>query len=206
MILIVTIEKTSRQSDGRRRDAVKAAARTRKEDRGSYLSRPTWANSSASIRSAASSFCCCTVSEHGCSPAAGNACVSIETANSARGSIHVRMGGIQHSIPHDMTLTVRCFRGCRSTRRMIKIAAFNAQLRSGHLFTIAHGRLKERVRSLPRIPIEVRTVGSRLFVWRDLSHRNIPPGSEILTINGRRTAEIVALSWPKISSDGLIDI
>lgn len=86
-----------------------------------------------------------------------------------------------------------------------KIATFNAQLRSGHLFTIPSGGLAQRLADLPRLPLQLRFIGRLAFVWQDLTSAGIPRGSELLSINGRRMTEVVAAIWPSISSDGYIE-
>jgi hypothetical protein len=86
-----------------------------------------------------------------------------------------------------------------------RVAAFNARLRSGHLYTIAHGSTSARVRALPRVPMELRALGRRLYVWRDLSSSGIARGSEVLALNGRAAADVMARVWPAIPTDGFIE-
>jgi len=89
---------------------------------------------------------------------------------------------------------------------MARIAAFNASIKSGHLYTIASGRLKDEMLALPRLPLYLRILGGRLYVWHDVSSiGSIPAGSELLSINGHSSDEILSKILPRIPSDGFIE-
>lgn len=87
-----------------------------------------------------------------------------------------------------------------------KLVSFNAGLNSGHLYTIAEGGLAESVRDQPRLPLFVKLVQGRLYVWHDVSNGNaLGRGAEILSINGRSSADVLAKILPNVSSDGFIE-
>lgn len=87
-----------------------------------------------------------------------------------------------------------------------KITTFNAALNSGHLYTIADGKFGDTVRAQPRIPLFLKLVKGQLYVWHDVSaDKSLGRGAEILSINGRATADIIAKILPSVPSDGFIE-
>lgn len=87
-----------------------------------------------------------------------------------------------------------------------RIVSFNATLNSGHLYTIANGRLAETVRAHSRIPLFLKLVKGRLYVWHDVSvEKSLGRGAEVLSINGWSTADILEKILPNVSSDGFIE-
>jgi hypothetical protein len=59
--------------------------------------------------------------------------------------------------------------------------------------------LREEARYLP---FEVRVIGGRIHVLRDLASAGIPAGSEILELNGRSAEEIVSILLAGINAEG----
>ncbi len=89
---------------------------------------------------------------------------------------------------------------------LAKVAAFNASLNCGHLYTIATGAIRREVLEAGRLPLAIRAVDGRIYVWSDLSNAAaIPRGSQILSINGRSTREILQLINPRVPTDGFIE-
>lgn len=86
-----------------------------------------------------------------------------------------------------------------------RVAAFNARLRTNHVYTIATGPLEAQLAELSTLPLCVKALTKGLFVWRDLSFRgSIPLGSQILAINGRSARAIRQAIMPHIPADGRI--
>ncbi|HEX3047296.1 MAG TPA: S41 family peptidase, partial [Bacillota bacterium] len=52
------------------------------------------------------------------------------------------------------------------------------------------------------LPLQLKVIHSRIYVVQSLSKAKLPPGSEILSINGRPTVEIIQALLNNISADG----
>lgn len=86
-----------------------------------------------------------------------------------------------------------------------QISIINAQVNCGHLYTIPQGELREEVQNKMVMPFYVKVLANKLFLYRDCSEsgksRN---GSEILTINGKSSTEILQTMRQGIATDGYI--
>lgn len=83
------------------------------------------------------------------------------------------------------------------------LAPIVAELRCGHSFLSVSVGLERRLREdTPLFPLGVRIFGERLIVIEDRYGRGVAPGSEILAINGRTAADIIAFLISNMSTDG----
>lgn len=77
------------------------------------------------------------------------------------------------------------------------------KLRCGHTNLMVskayEGYLLENGRYLP---VLIKVINDRAYVLQDLSGQGIPEGAEIISINGKRTAEIISVLLSNLTADG----
>jgi hypothetical protein len=78
-----------------------------------------------------------------------------------------------------------------------------AALKCGHTALMISADLQTRLReSLPLIPVDVRVLNGKLFVFRDCSEGARLAGAEILSINGKSSGQILRTMLASIHGDG----
>lgn len=86
------------------------------------------------------------------------------------------------------------------------ISKLNAQVNCGHLYTIPQGELQDVVLSKKVMPFQIKILNGKLFALYDVGKgERIPDGSEIKSINGKPSSQIIQLMKQGIATDGWID-
>ena len=81
----------------------------------------------------------------------------------------------------------------------------NASVNCGHLYTIPQAELKVEVLKKKVLPFYIKVVNEELHIFNNCSTQvSIPNGAKILSINGRKSSEIMALIKKGIATDGFI--
>jgi hypothetical protein len=82
-----------------------------------------------------------------------------------------------------------------------------AELRDGHARLEFDSATVAALASAPLLPFRVALEEGRLIVRLNdaQSDSNIAPGMELVSINGRTSADIITALWPKVSGDGFIE-
>ena len=84
------------------------------------------------------------------------------------------------------------------------VSMTNAAVKCGHLYTIPQGQLSQEVLNKKVLPFHIKVLDEKLYAINNCSNASIPNGSQILSINGRSTAEILRIILPGIATDGNI--
>jgi hypothetical protein len=83
------------------------------------------------------------------------------------------------------------------------LAPIVAELRCGHSFLSVSAGMEEHLRAEALFfPLGVRIFGDRLFVVEDGHGLGVPPGSEILELNGMAAAELIQRITANVVTDG----
>jgi hypothetical protein len=86
------------------------------------------------------------------------------------------------------------------------VNTLNASVHCGHLYTIPQGKLEKEVLEKKVLPFYVRIADNKLYVTNNCSNTPIiSNGSEILSINGKSSQEILTTILPRIAADGYIE-
>lgn len=85
------------------------------------------------------------------------------------------------------------------------VSVTNASVRCGHLYTIPQGELADVINRKKVVPFHVKVIEDKLYVINDCSKLSVPDGSEIITINGKSSKEVLNVMLPGIAADGYID-
>jgi hypothetical protein len=86
-----------------------------------------------------------------------------------------------------------------------RVAAFNAAIRTNHLYTLAKGNLEDYILHLKTLPLYIVALDNGLYVRKDLSGAGaLKAGSEILSLNGRSATSIIHTFSTRIPTDGAI--
>ena len=86
------------------------------------------------------------------------------------------------------------------------ISKLNAEVNCGHLYTIPQYELKEEILQKKVMPLYLKVIGKNLYVLDDCSKsdENLS-GAKILSINERKSSEILQLMKAGIATDGYIE-
>jgi hypothetical protein len=83
------------------------------------------------------------------------------------------------------------------------LAPVVAELRCGHSFLSVSAGMEEHLRAEALFfPLGIRIFGDRMFVVEDSHGLGVPPGSEILGLNGMAAAELIQLITANVVTDG----
>ncbi len=87
------------------------------------------------------------------------------------------------------------------------VAPLVASLRNGHTWAwLPDSASRAWSHDLRRLPIRFRILAGRVYVWRDLSEEGaVPPGAEVLAVNGEPTPALLARLRATVPGDGYID-
>lgn len=86
------------------------------------------------------------------------------------------------------------------------VSKLNSKVNCGHLYTIPQGGLKDVVLKKKVLPFQVKILHNKLFVLHDIGKgKRIPNGSEVISINGKPTREIIQSIKEGIATDGWIE-
>ena len=80
-----------------------------------------------------------------------------------------------------------------------------AELNCGHSNITLSKEYETHIRQSGKvIPLEIKVVDEKLYIIKDMSGMGILPGSEVLTINGRTSEDIISTLLENLTSDGSI--
>lgn len=86
------------------------------------------------------------------------------------------------------------------------ISRLNATVNCGHLYTIPQDDLREVVLGKMVLPFQIKILDDKMFVFHDVGKgKKIPNGSEVISINGKFSNEILELMKAGIATDGFIE-
>jgi len=86
------------------------------------------------------------------------------------------------------------------------VSQLNASVNCGHLYTIPQAELQAEVLEKKVLPFYIKVVNEDFYVFHDCSTQaTIPDGAKILSINGRKSSEIMSLIKKGIATDGYIE-
>lgn len=86
------------------------------------------------------------------------------------------------------------------------LSQLNASVNCGHLYTIPQAELQTEVLGKKVLPFYIRVVNEEFYVFHDCSPQaSIPNGVKILSINGKKSSEIMSLIKVGIATDGYIE-
>lgn len=86
------------------------------------------------------------------------------------------------------------------------VSQLNASVNCGHLYTIPQSKLQTEVLEKKVLPFYIKVVNEEFFAFHDCSNpATIPNGSRIVSINGKKSSEIMGLIKGGIATDGYIE-
>jgi hypothetical protein len=86
------------------------------------------------------------------------------------------------------------------------VAVLNASVHCGHLYTIPQGNLEKEVLQKKVMPFYVKILDNKIYIINNCSdNAAISNGSEILSVNGKSSADLLGLMLPGIAADGYIE-
>ncbi len=86
------------------------------------------------------------------------------------------------------------------------VSKLNARVNCGHLYTIPQGELENVVLKKKVMPFQIKILNDKIFALYDVGKgKKIPDGSEIISINGKLTGEIIRSIKEGIATDGWIE-
>lgn len=86
------------------------------------------------------------------------------------------------------------------------VSQLNASVNCGHLYTIPQAGLQTEVLSKKVLPFYIKVINEEFFAFHDCSNlETIPNGAKILSINGKKSSEIMRLIKGGIATDGYIE-
>jgi hypothetical protein len=86
------------------------------------------------------------------------------------------------------------------------VSTLNASVRCGHLYTIPQGKLEKEVLEKKVLPFYIKILDNKIYLLNNCSdNTSLSNGSEILSINGKNSREILIAILPRIAADGYID-
>jgi hypothetical protein len=84
------------------------------------------------------------------------------------------------------------------------VSRTTASVHCGHLYSIPQDKLLNEVLAKKVLPFHVRILDGRIYLMYDCSKSPIPNGSQIFSINGRTSTQIIGAILPGIAADGFI--
>lgn len=84
------------------------------------------------------------------------------------------------------------------------ISKMNASVRCGHLYTIPQKELEREVLEKKVLPFYIKVLSNKIYMLNNCSDNFISNGSELLSINGKSSHEILSTMLTGISADGHI--
>ncbi len=86
------------------------------------------------------------------------------------------------------------------------VSQLNASVNCGHLYTIPQAELQTEILEKKVLPLYIKVVKDEFYVFHDCSPQaSIPNGAKILSINGKKSSEILRLIKGGIATDGYIE-
>ncbi len=86
------------------------------------------------------------------------------------------------------------------------VSQLNASVNCGHLYTIPQAELQAEVLNKKVMPFYLKVIKESFYVFNDCSTQaSIPNGTKIISINGKKSSEIMALIKKGIATDGYIE-
>lgn len=86
------------------------------------------------------------------------------------------------------------------------VSQLNASVNCGHLYTIPQAELQAEVLEKKVLPFYIKVVNEEFFAFYDCSPQaSIPNGAKIVSINGKKSSEIMGLIKGGIATDGYIE-
>jgi Peptidase family S41 len=84
------------------------------------------------------------------------------------------------------------------------VSKMNASVRCGHLYTIPQNELEKEVLEKKVLPFYVKLINNKIYIVNNCGNNSISNGSEILSVNGKSSTEILSTILTGVSADGFI--